>query len=54
MGEGLGKIFHSPELWVILFFLANLMLMSSQDVCYVKGSEQNSTAMRYFLSILSS
>ena len=29
MGERLGKNFRSLELWVNLFLLANLMLMSS-------------------------
>ena len=38
MGESLGKNFHSLELWVNLFLLTNLVLMSSQDVCYRKGS----------------
>ena len=45
---GLGKIFYILKLWANLFFLAIFMLMSSQDVCYVKGSEENSTALRYF------
>ena len=42
MGKALGKNFHSLELGVYLFLLTNLMLMSSQDVCYSKGFVQNS------------
>ena len=53
MGEGLGKNFHSLELWVNLFSLANLVLMSSQDVCYGKGSGQNSHSLEVFLYLFS-
>ena len=48
MRKGLGKNFHSLELWVNLFLLANLALMSSQDVCYGKGSGQNSHSLEVF------
>ena len=48
VGDGLGKNFHSLELWVNLFLLANLTLMSSQDVCYGKGSGQNSHSLEVF------
>ena len=48
VGKGLGKNFHSLELWVNLFLLANLMLMSSQGVCYGKGSGQNSDSLEVF------
>ena len=48
MGEGLGKNFHSLELWVNLFSLANLVLMASQDVCYGKGSGQNFYSLQVF------
>ena len=48
VGDGLGKNFHSLELWVNLFLLANLMLMSSQGVCYGKGSGQNSHSLEVF------
>ena len=54
MGEGLGKNFHSLELWVSLFLLANLVLMSSQEVCYRKGSGKILEVLRYLLSSLSS
>ena len=53
MGEGLGKNVHSLELWVNLFSLANLVLMSSQDVCYGKRSEQNSQSLEVFLYLFS-
>ena len=52
-GEGLGKNFHSLELWVNLFSLANLVLMASQDVCYGKGSGQNSHSLEVFLYLFS-
>ena len=48
MRKVLGKNFHSLELWVNLFLLANLTLMSSQDVCYGKGSGQNSHSLEVF------
>ena len=54
VGEGLGKNFHSLELWVNLFLLANLVLMSSQGVCYGKGLGKILTALKYFLSIFRS
>ena len=47
-GEGLGKNFHSLELWVNLFLLDNLVLMSSQDVCYGKGLGKIFTALNNF------
>ena len=37
MGEGLGKIFHSPKLWANLFFLANFMLMYPRMYIMWKG-----------------
>ena len=43
-----GKNFHSLELWVNLFLLANLILMSSQDVCYREGTGQNSHNLEVF------
>ena len=48
MGEGLDKNCHSLELWANIFLLVNLMLMSSQDVCYGKGSRQNSHRLEFF------
>ena len=54
MGEGLGKNFHSLELWVNLFLLINLVLMSSQYVCYGKGSGQDFLSPEVFFSILNS
>ena len=53
MGESLGKHFHSLELWVNLFLLANLVLMSSQDVCYGTGSGQNSHSLEVFFNLFS-
>ena len=50
MGEGLGKNFHSFELWVNPLLLVNLMLMSSQDVCYRKGSGWNFHNLEVFFS----
>lgn len=48
MGEGLGKNFHSLELWVNLFLLADLMLMLSQDVHDREVSEQNAHSLEGF------
>ena len=53
MGEGLGKNFHTFELWVNPFLLANLVLMSSQDICYGKGSGQNSHSLEVFFNLFS-
>ena len=50
MEEGLGKNFHSLELWINLFLLANLVLMSSQDVMG-KGLGEILTALRHLVSI---
>ena len=45
-----GENFHNLELWVNLFLLANIILMSSQDVCSGKGSGQNSHSLEvYFI-----
>ena len=49
MGEGLSKDFHRLELWVNLFLLADLVLMLSQDVCYGKGSGQNSHSLEVLI-----
>ena len=52
VGDGLGKNFHSLELWVTLFLLTNLVLMSG---CMLQERVSKVlTALRYFLSILSS
>ena len=48
MEKVLGKNFHSLELWVNLFLLDNLVLMSSQDVCYGKESGKNSHSLEVF------
>ena len=48
IGEGLGKNFHSLELWVNLFPLADLMLMLSQDVHDREVSEQNAHSLEVF------
>ena len=48
VGKALGKNFHSLELGVYMFLLTNLMLMSSQDVYYRKGFEQNSHNLEIF------
>ena len=48
MIEGLGKTSHSLELWVNLFLLDNLVLMSSQDVCYGKHLGKIFTALNNF------
>ena len=48
MGEGVGKNFHSLEFWVNWFLLGDLTLMSSQDICYRKGSGQNSHSLEVF------
>ena len=53
VGKGLGKNFHSLELWVNLVSLANLVLMASQDVCYGKGSGQNSHSLEVFFNLFS-
>ena len=50
MEEGLGNNFHSLELWINLFLLANLVLMSSQDVMG-KGLGEILTALRHLVSI---
>ena len=53
MEEGLDKNFHSLKFWVNLFLLANLLLMSSQGVCYRKGSGQNSHSLEVFFNLFS-
>ena len=46
-------MFHSLELWVNLFLLTNLILMSSQDVCYRKGPGGNFHSLEVFLFLFS-
>ena len=49
MEEGLAKNFRSLKFWVNLFLLADLVLMLSQDVCYGKGSGQNSHSLEVLI-----
>ena len=53
MGKALGKNFHSLELGLYLFLLTNLMLMSSQDICYGKGSGQSSHSLEVLFNLFS-